>query len=430
MSSSTTAPGGDDARATVGWLHRRAGFGLHPDDLAAAADVGVDAAYTSLVSATDDAPDPWDGLALDPQDGGRGEAIRNWLLRFLTTATPYLDRRTFVLHGWIVSGMDKAPPFAMVDQIRLLMRQGGGSFPDLLRAITVDRAMLVYLDGRTSTGSAPNENYGRELLELFALGVGEAPDGGEQPYTEDDVFAAAAALTGWVVRPDAPDAIFIPRRHDDTPRTLLGVEGVHDVDTVIDAVVSHPEHPRFVARRITAEYVGDPADGRLDGVVDTLADVYVTNDLALDPVIDAALRLALDGTSTPIVLDPIPWMFAAARALGADLRFLAAGERFLVREMGQVPLFPPSVAGWDGGTSWFTTSSLIARTNVASAMVETAQDGQPLVVAAEDGDLDELAILLGLTEPFGSTTAGAIRGAASPRAGLTLALVSPEALLS
>ena len=114
--------------------------------------------------------------------------------------------------------------------------------------------MLVYLDGRTSTAEAPNENYGRELLELFALGVGN--------YTEDDVQAAARALTGWVVARRFDSARFVPGRHDRTPQTLLGVDGVTDVDSVIEAVVAHPAHPRFVARRIVREYLGDP--DRLD----------------------------------------------------------------------------------------------------------------------------------------------------------------------
>lgn len=421
---------GLDEVATVAWLHRRAGFGRHPDQLDEDAAVGVDAALAALMTAPDDQPDPWEGLELDPQNGGRGEAIRAWVTHMLDTTSPYVDRRTWMLHGWLVSGMDKTRPAMMVDQIRLLRAHGGESFSALLRSVTTDRAMLVYLDGRASTAVAPNENFGRELLELFALGIGPAPDGSQQPYTEDDVVAASRALTGWSFRNGDTEARFIPGRHDDTPQTLLGVDGVHDVDGVIAAVAAHPEHPKFVANRLVAEFVGDPTDPTLDGLVDELADLYLAEQMRLDPVISAAVRVALDGRSTPIVSAPIPWMLASARALGLHRRAVLTAARESIRNMGQTPLFPPSVAGWPGGTAWLTTSSLIARTNLADRLVAEADDSEPLVIAADDGDIDRIASLLGQREPFGPTTAEAIRGASSPRAGLTLALISPEGLLS
>lgn len=421
---------GLDGVATVAWLHRRAGFGLHPnaiDDIVASGTASV---LSDMLATTDEQPDPWTDLELDPQDGGRGEAIRGWAARFLTTTSPYIDRRTWMLHGWVVSGMDKTRPAHMVSQIRLLGDLGGASYPELLRRVTTDRAMLNYLDGRTSTAAAPNENYGRELMELFALGVGDKPDGSAQPYTEDDVVAASRALTGWVFRAGDTEAQFLARRHDDTPQTLLGVDGVNDVDSVIDAVTSHPEHPRFVARRIITEYVGDPADSSLIGLVDDLAGLYVAEEMQLDPVISAALQEALDGRSTPIVMAPIPWMIAAARALGLDRREVLRAAQNSIRDMGQTPLYPPSVAGWPGGLAWLTTSSLVARANLASQLVAAVADSEPLAIAADDRDVDRIAALLGQRDGFGPATVAAIRGAETPRAGLTLALISPEGLLS
>jgi uncharacterized protein (DUF1800 family) len=416
-----------DDRQAVAWLHRRAGFGLHPDALTGAVERGPDAELSRLLDpdGAGIAPtgDPWEGLALDPQNDGRREAVIGWLQHLLTSERPLADRRTWILHGWLVSSMAKVNvPELMVEQIRMFMTQGGGSFPDLLRSLTVNRAMLVYLDGRTSTGTAPNENYGRELLELFALGLGQ--------YVEDDVQAAARALTGWVVGRNLSEARFVPSRHDDTPVTLLGVSGVHDVDTVVDAVVSHPAHPGFVARRIVAELVGDPDDPRLAGVVDQLATIYVEHDMTLDPVIAAALRLGLDGISTPLVAAPIPWLVGAARATGTAGNGFLRSAQGRVRELGQLPLLPPSVAGWPTGDEWFTASSLIARTNMAAAMSESAAAGEPVRAAADDGDLDLLAQRLGLTEPFLPSTAAALRNEPDPVNRLTLALVSPEYLLT
>lgn len=414
-----------DDRQAVGWLHRRAGFGLHPDDLAIASERGPEAELERFFTPADVAgtSDPWDGLELDPENQGRRDAVVGWIQHLLATERPYVDRRTWMLHGWLVSSLGKVPrPEIMVEQIRMFMETGGGNYPDLLRALTVDRAMLVYLDGRTSTGDAPNENYGRELLELFALGVGH--------YSEDDVKAAASALTGWVVGPNLPQARFVPSRHDDTPVTLLGVEGVHDVDTVIDAVASHPSHPGFVARRVVAEYLGDPDSDALTEVVDQLAGNYIDNGMELDAVIGDALRLGLAGTSTPLVAAPVPWLVGAARATGADpARFVRAAQGG-IREMGQLPLLPPSVAGWPRGDEWFTASSLIARTNVAAALAAATPAGEPVRVAIEDSDFDLAAQHLGLTEPFLPSTTSTLSDESDPVNRLTLALVSPENLLT
>ena len=412
-----------DTRQAVGWLHRRAGFGLHPDDLGDAVERGPQEELAQMLAAPAPRPDPWDGLALDPQDGGRGEAVRAWLQTLMSTTQPFQDRRTWMLHGWLVSSMDKVSvPTLMVEQIRLFMEQGGGSLPDLLRALTTDRAMLVYLDGRTSTGEAPNENYGRELMELFALGVGN--------YTEDDVQSAARALTGWVVNRQSDTSFFVSRRHDDTPQTLLGVEGVRDVDTVIDAVVGDPAHATFVASQVAAEYLGDLRGNTRDDVHAELADTYLGSDMTIDPVIGRALELGLDGATTPTVLAPMPWLLMCVRATGLSFQRTFRAVQGSVRDMGQVPFFPPSVAGWPTGTAWLTSSSIVARTNVASRLADETAPDEPVLVSAADGDLDLLAEQLGLPEPFSAATTAAIESASDPAGRLALALVCPENLLS
>ncbi len=224
-----------DERAAVSWLHRRAGFGLSLTDLEAAVNRGS-AAEIDLLLSPDAvnaavAADPWDDADLPfVRDRAQAmQAIRNWLDAMVATAAPTVDRMAWLWHGHFVSALDKVKiARLMVDQIRLFRRGGLGSFAALLHDVTVDPAMLLYLDGTDSTGDSPNENYGREVPELFTLGVGE--------YTEDDVKAGAVALTGWKVRPGLGTAGFVPRRHDDSPRPYLGVDGVHDVDTPVDDV--------------------------------------------------------------------------------------------------------------------------------------------------------------------------------------------------
>jgi uncharacterized protein (DUF1800 family) len=414
-----------DDRQAVSWLHRRAGFGLHPEALEAAIERGPDVEIERLVrpdeNGVPDQVDPWDGFALDEDNGGRQEAVAGWLRRLLETARPFQDRRTWMLHGWLVSSMGKVrDPDVMVEQIRLFADRGGSSFPALLNALTTNRAMLVYLDGRTSTLEAPNENYGRELLELFALGVGN--------YTEDDVQAAARALTGWVVARRFETAWFVPGRHDNAPQTLLGTTGVDDVGSVIDAVVAHSEHPRFVARRVVQEYLGDP--DILSEAVEQLAVVYDASGRSLDPVIEEALRIGLEGTSTTRVLAPIPWLAITMRATGVRLEQIFRAGRERIREMGQTPFLPPSVAGWPSDEEWFTSSSIIARTNLAATIAGATGGGEPLRVALDDDDLDLVAARLGLSEPFSTATTAAIGREPDAVVRLTLALVSPENLLS
>jgi uncharacterized protein (DUF1800 family) len=412
-----------DASTAAAWLHRRAGWGLHPSELEVASVRAPADELARLVDVAAPPPDPWSGLALDPRDAGRRAAIGAWLRHLVRSEQPFADRRTWMLHGWLVSSLAKVTdPRLMVDQIRLLMRVGGDSYRDLLRAITTDRAMLVYLDGRTSTAAAPNENFARELLELFALGVGH--------FSEQDVRSAARALTGWVAGARFDDAVLVPRRHDDTPQVLLGVDGVHDVDTVVDAILAHPEHARFVAVRIASEYLGDPRTEKLDGVVDELATTYLADDRRLDAVVRRALELGLEGAATPLVAAPVPWLVTALRTCGVDPDELGRDAVDRVRGLGQVPMLPPDVSGWPIGEAWFTAGSLVARTHLAVAIAAATRPDEPIRVALDDGDLDLAARRLGLTEPFTSTTAGALRRATDPDDRLTLALVCPENLLA
>jgi uncharacterized protein (DUF1800 family) len=409
----------DDADA-VRWIHRRAGLGLTPAGAAASAGSDPVAALAALTSAPPD-PDPWSGLDLDPANGGRVTAIRAWIAWLMRAEDTYRARRTLMLHGWLVSALDKvADPRLMVTQARLLASAGGGSYPDLLRSISVDPAMLVYLDGETSTGQAPNENYGRELLELFALGVGR--------YDEADVQAAATALTGWVVRRRVGDSLFRPERHDPTPQVLLGVDGVADVNGVVDAVVAHPDHATFVADRIVREYLGDPA--ALDGVTEAVAEAYLASGRQLDAAIAAALREGLAGASTRLVLAPMPWLALCVRSTGVDLTSLPGGVVRDIRSLGQLPMLPPNVGGWPRGAAWFASDLLVARSHLAAAIAESADPASPAAVAATDGDLDALAAALCLAEPFGPSTASVLRAARTPSERLTLALLAPEQLTS
>ncbi|HET9602499.1 MAG TPA: DUF1800 family protein [Acidimicrobiales bacterium] len=301
-----------DGRRAVAWLHRRAGFGLHPEELDAAAARGPAAELDRLLAPPEPpADDDWDDarLSFDPQDrDARRYAIHRWLDLMVGSTRPLVDRMAWLWHGHLVSALDKVRiARLMVDQVRLLRRAGLGSFPDLLSAVAIDPAMLIYLDGRESTGRAPNENFARELMELFTLGVGQ--------YVEADVRAGAAALTGWRLRPRQGRVALDPARHDDAPQRYLGVEGVHDLAGVVSALAAHPALPPFVSGAVAAELLG-----RSDrAAVAPLADAFTAGGRRIDALVRAALEAGLAGRSGPVVLGPVPWLVTAQRVTGAVL---------------------------------------------------------------------------------------------------------------
>ncbi len=362
--------------------------------------------------------DPWDDNQL-PIEANNGDAsryaIRTWVEAMVATTTPVADRMAWVWHGHFVSGLDKVRiARLMVEQVRLFRRSGLGSLRDLARALTIDPAMLVYLDLRTSTGAEPNENYARELLELFMLGEGN--------YTEADVQAGAAALTGWTLDREAGAVKFRPRRHDDSAQRFLGATGVHDLDTVIDAVMAHEAMAPWIAGTVALELLG-VADA---ATVDALAREFIASAHDLSALVRATLQRGLDGVSAPIVLGPLPWYVIARRVTGANPPVRRVQP--LLRATGQLPMLPPNVAGWPGGRAWFSSSSLVARANLAAVLAEATPDGEVLDAAHTD-DLGALAEALGIAA-FSEVTTDALSLATKGPDRLAIALISPEFVIS
>ena len=410
-------------RHAVAWLHRRAGFGLPPHELRAAAERGAAGELARLLDPTGAGASPdgdrWDNgaLPLDPKDRpSRQYALGVWVETMVATDRPLVDRMAWLWHGHFVSALDKVKVARfMVDQVRLFRAAGLGGFGELLRAVTLDPAMLSYLDLRSSTGEQPNENYGRELLELFALGEGN--------YTEADVQAIARALTGWTVRPADGVVRFVSRRHDDSPQRALGVDGVHDLDTALAAVLAHPAMAPFVAGVIAGELLGLGDDA----TVAPLAEVFAA-DHDIRMLVDAALRAGLAGQTAPVVLGPLPWYVIARRVTGAAPP--ARDALRLLRSAGQLPMLPPNVAGWPGGRAWFSASSLVARANLAALIADATPDGEVLAAAAGD-DADLLAEVLGLpSDGFADDSIAALAAAPAGRDRLAVALISPEFLIA
>lgn len=428
-------------RAQLAWLLQRAAFGPATGQLDALGDGQSDASVLDQLvdpgnHGVADAPDPWAGIDLtsyDPRAKGvatralSARIIGAWLAAMATTPRPLEEWMRWFWHGHFVSTVRvvKHPPL-MVGQLRTLGAMALGDVPSLLRAVTTDPAMLAYLDGDTNLRDAVNENYGREVLELFSLGVGN--------YTEADVRAGATALTGYriVGRTTASaSGVFDPRRHDDTHQTYLGTDGVHDLDGVVDAIVAHPACAPFITTKLAHALLGPGVD---QGTLDQLASDFAASGLQLRPLVQAILQAGLDGRADELAVAPVPSLVSMIKAtspsgLPADARMLSG-----LTAAGQLPLDAPNVAGWPGGRTWLSSSTTIARFNLAAQVAAAADQDSPARQAARNGDLDALADRVGRPTGFTDATRDALSGLADrdPKGTgrLAVALSSPDLAIS
>ena len=412
-----------DERDQMAWLARRVGFGVGPGQLDEWVELGADAVLDLLTtpdaSGVPAVEDPFAELERTITDNGPNlrETIGAWFGHVIAAERPLQTWMQWFWHDFFaVSAAVVRQPGLVHDHFNLMFDQGLGNFADLLRAMTIDGAMLVFLDGTHSTAAAPNENYGRELLELYSVGVGA--------FTEADVLAAARALTGWVVRARRDLGVqFVPFRHDDTPQTLLGVSGVSDVDTVVDAVASHPATAPRITRLIARRVLGDVDDAFIERHATSFA-----ADLELAPLVRGLLEDGLDGAGSAVLVEPFPWLAGAVRAVGSPPRDRIVGDA--LRMAGQVPFVPPNVGGFPPASAYLTTSATIARFNLANAIADGADRSTPARQAADAGDVAGLADALGLPSGFSTETASAIASLTNPKDRLAAALASPDLIVS
>lgn len=412
--------------AIIHRLHRRVGLGLRDGELGRLTSVAVRTQADGLLDAPL-AADPWgDTDHTVGFDASRGErrrltslAISTWIDAMAATDQPLGERLAWFWHGHFVSAVPQAKnPQLMVDQMRLFRSAGRGAFGELVRAVTVDPAMLRYLDGDGSSGEAPNENYSRELLELFTVGQGPGSEGAAT-YGEADVAAGARALSGWRVRRDTSVAELVDRRHDDAPQHYLGVDGVHDVDTVVTAIERHPGLAPFVAKQLAREIIGPAVDAvTLAETAAAFVDSGHDVDALLRVLVEQLVR-GVDGGE--IIAPPVPWFVAARRATGATPAWRDVAPHLLAA--GQTPWLPPNVSGWPSGEAWNNAATLVARFHLARLVAESTSLDAGALVAPDD---ESLATALGLTTAWSSSTRQALDSVVDARDRLTLALVSPE----
>jgi len=357
-------------------LLRRAGFGGSPDEISAYQNLGLSGAIDQLVNyqSIDDS-----SLPVEPNitmertkklsQSDTQKLVSWWVDRMVNTPRPLEEKLTLFWHNHFATAIYKVrSPYLMFKQNQLLRANATGNFKDLLMGITKDPAMLIWLDGAKNRAAAPNENYGREVMEVFTIGVGN--------YTEDDVKAAARAFTGYQIN-KAGESFFNPKIHDDGPKTFLGQTGNFGPEDIVNILANHPA----TAKRIVSELFSYLSYSNPSSeVVNDLASVFTNSNGDISAVVEAILRsdeFVSNQAHLCLVKSPVEYVVAAMRSLGATVKPRAVIGT--LKNMGQLPFNPPSVFGWPEGIGWINTSTILDRYNFPLAIdpvsVQAVQDG-------------------------------------------------------
>jgi uncharacterized protein (DUF1800 family) len=348
-------------QALIAHVLRRTTFGPFPGQVEALLPLGasgvVDRILKAPAMATAPAPPVTDDSSHAPIDW--------WLDRMANPAAGIHERMAWFWHGHLTTSHSKVFRWKMEFPQHLLIRANAlGNFRTLLQKITIDPAMLIYLDGAWSDSDAPNENYSRELMELFCLGRGH--------YTQADVEAGARALAGYWVDWTAGTSGFHDYAALSAPVTYLG-KPVKRAADVVNTVCDHPACPTWIATRIYQHLTG----GRTSKLLPAWSRAFRASGMDIRGLVEAIVRhpTFLDGRNTR-PRTPVEWVIPAMAALGLTDKDL---RRDTLYGMGQLPFYPPNVAGWPSGSRWLSASFALAR---ASLAVQT--DGISAIAAASD----------------------------------------------
>jgi uncharacterized protein (DUF1800 family) len=376
-------------------LLRRAGFGAAPADLDRLAAGSMRTAVASLVQlpASATVTSGPDGLAdttqLDDQirtlAQSLGASTSNpgledlrkqkrmlerqaietlqlwWLDRMITTPAPLAEKMTLFWHGhFTTAAIQKGvSPAAVLAQNALFRSFAVGNVRELTQRVARDPAMLIYLDNVHNAATHPNENFARELMELFTLGIGN--------YTEADVREAARAWTGLRIRRTTGEVYLDARLHDADVKTVLGHMGPLDGADVVDVIFQQPAAARFFAMKLLTYFVYADPEPEL---VELVAQQLRTHDFVLEPVLATLFSSRVffsDRAYRALVKSPVEFVVGSYRLFGVDVADpVALGA---LRRMNQTLFYPPNVKGWPGGATWLSTSTILARENFANALM-------------------------------------------------------------
>lgn len=292
-----------------------------------------------------------------------------WLERMAKGPRPLQEKLTLFWHGHFATSATKVrESYYMWLQNDTFRQMGSGNWLQLLYSVAKDPAMLIWLDQAQSRKQHPNENFAREVMELFSLGEGH--------YTEKDVTEAARAMTGWTLDRAAQKYTYRESMHDESDKHIFGkVANFNGLD-VLKMIVGHPQSARFITGKLWKFFASENPS---DELIDALASNFRSNGNNFKPFLRAMFRseeFYSDSVVRTQVKSPTQWLVGSVRLLDRDMPAPLVASQ-LLKNLGQELLMPPNVKGWDGGLSWITTNNLLNRYNEAAMLVLAQGDIPP-----------------------------------------------------
>lgn len=353
---------GEFDRRKAAHLLRRAGFAANQAELDKAVEQGLEVTVDQLF-ADDNAVEAafkqtFDSIAGSLLNVADPYQVQNWWLhRMLKSPAVLREKLTLFWHGHFATSVHKVEDGELMQrQIDTLRRLAWGNFRELVQAVARDPAMLVWLDGESSTRQHANENFARELMELFTCGIGN--------YTEHDVLEAARAFTGW--HREGSEFVFHSDDHDFDRKQFLGKSGRFDGDDVIDILMQQPATPRFIAGKLLRFFATPkPSDEAVTEAGRLLDQTQLNVKWFLRELFLSGYFYS-DECYRRRIASPAECVVGTVRALGA--RLPADDMNNHIQAMGQELLAPPNVKGWDGEETWINSSTWPARLAFAQEM--------------------------------------------------------------
>lgn len=354
------APTSLSDRQRYGQLLRRAGFGASPAELNEWMKLDWSSAVDKLVdyesTSNQDLEDHLMSLSLDLTKAS--DIQRWWMIRMIETARPLEEKMTLFWHGLLTSALTAAKPPLMLTQNQFLRANALDDYGTILKGITRDPAMMRWLNTIQNRKGTANENYARELMELFTLGPGN--------YTEVDVRESARAFTGLVIRPATGKTVLVASLHDEGQKTFLGQTGNFGPDDIIDIILKQPAAAPFFATHLLRYFV---TPNPSHTTVDTIATVLTQTNFSVKEAMRSLLKLPEfqdPANYRGLIKSPAEFLASTVRTLGAQTDAKAFPPAMVL--MGQILFDPPNVAGWPGGSAWLNSGTWLARLNVANAL--------------------------------------------------------------
>ena len=392
--------------ALMAHLMRRAGFGANKGELERLVGEGYEATVEELIDPPDDRPGGntalllrYHPIALMP-GATTNPGQFNWIYHMLSTQRPLHEKMALFWHQVFATGNSKIDNGdKMMEQLVMLRSHGVGNYKDMLIELSKNPAMIFWLDNNENHRDAVNENWGRELLELFSMGVGN--------YTEVDVRGASRAFTGWTILPTLPRSPFgrypwqyefREEDHDDTEKTFLGHTGNFSGEDIIEIIVRQPATARFICRHLYNFFVADEVQvpawtiepARDEAALEIMMNAFTESGYEMKAVLRAIFnsdffkdaRFSKIKSPVDVVLNTLK-MVGAFQFPEPNLAGVAPETGY----MGQALLDPPSVEGWNTGVEWINSGSLLARINfVADKVTDTSLPGIKSIISQMQAD--------------------------------------------